>query len=346
MSLWLVRAGKYGEHEKRFLDESRIYLTRRGLAHDLTSLGDQEKLRTLLEETYPDASKHKIANHVGQIWRFCKEIKVGDWIIVPSKQRSSIHVASVRGEYVFDPNGEDPYYHYREIEWIREDVPRSNFDRDLLCSFGAIMTIYRIRRNDAEPRIREMAANNWQSSGIRFAVATKGGEEDTESDERLNDLEEAARDQLTKLIIARFKGHGMARLVDAVLRAQGYTTYLSPEGPDKGIDLLAAPEPMGFGQPRVCVQVKSGDSPLDRPTLDQLIGVMENVRADHGLLVSWGGFKSSIDREEATQFFRVRLWDQGDIIDQVLTNYEKLDEEIKTQLPLKRIWVVKNEPVE
>ena len=73
---------------------------------------------------------------------------------------------------------------------------------------------------------------------------------------------------------------------------------------------------------------------------------MQKINADHGLLVFWGGFKSSVDREEATQFFRVRLWDQGDIIDQVLTNYEKLDEEIKTQLPLKRIWVVKNEPVE
>ena len=73
---------------------------------------------------------------------------------------------------------------------------------------------------------------------------------------------------------------------------------------------------------------------------------MQNVNANHGLLVSWGGFKSSIDREAATQFFRVRLWDQRDIVNQVLTNYEKLDEEIKTQLPLKRIWVVKNEPVE
>ena len=73
---------------------------------------------------------------------------------------------------------------------------------------------------------------------------------------------------------------------------------------------------------------------------------MQKINADHGLLVFWGGFKSSVDREEATQFFRVRLWDQGDIIDQVLTNYEKLHEEIKTQLPLKRIWVVKNEPVE
>ena len=76
----------------------------------------------------------------------------------------------------------------------------------------------------------------------------------------------------------------MARLVDAVLRATGYTTCLSPEGPDKGVDILA-PEPMGFGEPRVCVQVKLGDSALDRPTLDQLIRVMQNVQASHGLLV-------------------------------------------------------------
>lgn len=345
MSLWLVRAGRYGEHENKFLDENRIYLTWRGLAQDLTLLGEQKELRTLCEETYPDASKHKISNNVGQIWRFCKEIHPGDWIIVPSKQRSSIHVAKVKGKYVFNPDGEDPYYHYRDVEWIAQDVPRSNFDQDLLYSFGAIMTICQIHRHDAERRVREMKANDWKSSGSGSAIATRGDEKDAEDDERLNDLEEAARDQLTKLIIARFKGHGMARLVDAVLRAQGYTTYLSPEGPDKGVDLLAAPEPMGFGQPRVCVQVKSGDSPLDRPTLDQLIGVMSNVQAEHGLLVSWGGFKSSVDREEATQFFRVRLWDQGDIIDQVLANYQKLDEEIKTQLPLKRIWVI-NEPTE
>ena len=156
----------------------------------------------------------------------------------------------------------------------------------------------------------------------------------------MEDLTQAARDQIAKLIIARFQGHGMARLVDAVLRARGYSTFLGPEGPDKGIDILAAPDPMGFGEPRICVQVKSGDSPLDRPTLDQLIGVMANVNATHGLLVSWGGFKSSVDREKATQFFRVRLWDQGDLIGQVLAYYDKLDEGIKTELPLKRIWVV------
>ena len=147
-----------------------------------------------------------------------------------------------------------------------------------------------------------------------------------------------ARDQIARTILAKFKGHGLARLVDAILNAQGYTTYRSPEGPDKGIDLLAAPGPMGFGHPRICVQVKSGDDTVDRPTLDQLIGSMQNVQADHGLLVAWGGFKSSVDREEAIQFFRVRLWDQDDLLDQLFQHYDRLDEDLRAELPLKRVW--------
>ena len=226
------------------------------------------------------------------------------------------------------------------MEWIVQDIPRTNFDQDLLYSFGAFMTVCQVSRNDAEQRIHKMSKNEWKSGGTIPSIEKKAEEEGAEIGEGLEDLAQATRDQIAKLIIARFKGHGMARLVDAVLRARGYITYLSPAGSDKGIDILAAPEPIGFGESRVCVQVKSGDSALDRPTLDQLIGVMQNVQANHGLLVSWGGFKSSVDKEEATQFFRVRLWDQGDLIDQVLVHYDKLDEEIRTELPLKRIWVV------
>jgi restriction system protein len=117
-------------------------------------------------------------------------------------------------------------------------------------------------------------------------------------------------------------------------------TYVSPEGPDKGIDILAAPGPLGFGNPRLCVQVKAGDGAIDLATLNQLIGSMQNVHAEQGLLVSWGGFKSSVDKEAATQFFRVRLWDQDVLIDELMDHYDKLDEDFRTDLPLKRIWTL------
>ena len=339
MPLWLVRAGSRGEYEKKFLDENRVYLTWDGLSHDLAAINDRESLRALLEETYPGSTKALISNNLGQIWAFAHRIAKDDWIILPSKQKSAIHVAKVTGSYTFNTHGDDPFWHHREVEWIEKDVPRTNFDQDLLYSFGAFMTICQVSRNDAEERVHRMARNGWKSPSPTADIP-KRTDNDTNDNVGVEDLAQAARDQIAKLIVARFKGHGMARLVDAVLRATGYTTYLSPEGPDKGIDILAAQDPMGFGEPRVCVQVKSGDSPLDRPTLDQLIGVMQNVQASHGLLVSWGGFKSTVDKEKATQFFRVRLWDQGDLINQVLEHYNKLDEDIRVELPLRRIWMI------
>ena len=42
----------------------------------------------------------------------------------------------------------------------------------------------------------------------------------------------------------------------------------------------------------------------------------------------------------AAQFFRVRLSDQDDLIEQLLGNYEKLDADLRAELPLKRIWTV------
>jgi hypothetical protein len=47
-------------------------------------------------------------------------------------------------------------------------------------------------------------------------------------------LEEMAGDQIVLLIQARLKEHDQALLVEAILQAEGYTTYRSPEGVDGG----------------------------------------------------------------------------------------------------------------
>jgi restriction system protein len=88
------------------------------------------------------------------------------------------------------------------------------------------------------------------------------------------------------------------------------------------------------------VQVKSQQSPIERTVLDALGGVMKKVNATHGLLVCWGGFKSSIDRDETQQFFHVRLWDADDLIDELLGVYDKLDADLRALVPLKRVWTL------
>ena len=97
---------------------------------------------------------------------------------------------------------------------------------------------------------------------------------------------------------------------------------------DKGVDILASAGTLGFGSPKICVQIKSTDAPVDRIVLDQLGGVMKNFGAEYGLLVSWSGFKSSVISETAKQFFEIRLWTHKEIIEEFLKYYDQIDEDV------------------
>jgi restriction system protein len=339
MALWLNRSGRHCEHEDKFLKDNRIYLTWGGLDRDLGKLKERKDLMAVLEEVYPKFKHFHRVQNSGQIWAFTHRMKPGDWVCVPSK-RKTIHVGEITGPYTFDPDAENPYYHSREIKWIETDIPRTNFDQDVLNSLGAATTICQIKRHDAEARVRAMKTNGWKSVGIKpKPVSDDEGMTDDETGGDF-DIEQIARDQIARLIFSKFNGHEMEILVEAILQAQGFTTYHSDKGADGGKDILAAPDTLGFGRPRICVQVKSQDTPLERPVLDQLVGTMQNVQADQGLLVCWGGFKPTIKREASRMFFKVRLWDQNDLIDQFLMNYDKLNEDLRAELPLKRVWAV------
>lgn len=342
MALWLNRSGRHCEHESRFLDEGRIYFTFDGLDRDLSHIATRDDVQALLEEVAPNASPGKRRQNGGQMWAFVTKMAKGDWVAVPSK-RKTIHIGEITGDYTFDPNAQNPYYHSRTVNWIEQDVPRTNFDQDILNSLGAFTTVCEIKRNDAENRVRAMQTNDWKSTGAKPRLITNGEDEQEATDESTTldiDLEQVARDQIARQVYAQYASHGLEDLVEAILRAQGFTTHHGGKGPDGGIDILAAPDTLGFGHPRICVQVKSQTSPLERPVLDQLVGTMQHVGADQGLLVCWGGFKKTVLHEVPRLFFTVRLWDQNDLLDQFLAVYDRLDEEMQAELPLKRVWAM------
>ncbi len=333
MAIWLCRAGKHGEYENKFFEDSKIYCTWEDVTVSLESFANRNELHDYFM-SQPEGTKPKTAtNWVSQVWPFAHEMKKGDWVMLPSKVKPVIHIAQITGDYVFDKDAIDPFFHYREVNWFKKGVPKSLFEQDILYSLGAFMTICRIKQ---EERIKNIITK-MNTSKISVSKNTQ-----EETDEVPRDSEADAFDNIKDLLIRKYKGHGMAKVVDSILRAKGFATHLSQEGPDKCVDILAAQGFLGFNSPKLCVQVKSTDEPVDRPTLDQLIGTMSNFKADYGLLVSWSGFKSSVINETANHFFKVRFWTHKEIVDEFLENYEKLDDEIKLEIPLKRIWVVNN----
>lgn len=355
MRIWLVRAGSDGQFEQKFLDESRVYVTWNRLDANLSKLKERSELIDLLESRDPDAKAGKLRNHASQIWPFVFSMEQGDWVLLPSKSQPVIHIGKLTSGYEHNPTGRDPFFHYRTVEWFAQDIPRSNFSQDILYSLGAFMTICQIKRNNAAERIQAMAKNNWQpesdkallrSTGVKEAPSPyieKAVSEIADANDDLSseiDLEYTAKQQVVSLIERKFKGHDFTRLITAILQAQGFTTWQSPEGADGGADILASNGAMGFGEQRICVEVKSGTGTTDRPTVDKLLGAMSKFNSDHGLFVAWGGYKQNVQKELAVSFHRLRLWTQDDVIEQLFSVYDSLDESIKAELPLKRVWTV------
>tara|TARA_Y100000588_G_scaffold176985_1_gene190978 strand:+ start:4 stop:1014 length:1011 start_codon:yes stop_codon:yes gene_type:complete len=331
MSIWVIRGGKFGEYENRFINESKVYLTRDGFKTDLNKISEQPELRTVLDDFYPTLPSSKLASWSDQIWSFAHDIQQKDWIVLPSKLSPVLHVGEITGGYNYEKNNSDPYYHSRDIKWIEKDIPRGYFPTDILYQLGGFKDVF--NADSVEKVFHTMADNDWAQT-----------KDDETSYEQMNELiallQEISRDQIAQLIRTKFKGHRLAKLVKALMEAKGYTTHMgSSDEAGSDLDILAARGGMGFDDDaRICIQVKADDIPV--ATLDKFLGTMNDVGANYGLLVSWGGFKSNVEQERSNEFFRVRLWNQNDLIDQVLTHYEELDNYIKGEIPLKSFWTI------
>lgn len=341
MSLWLVRAGKYGEQEQGCLDNNVITIGWNELP-DLSNLGvgkwekDKEEFKKIYAKTYPNASNHQVSYGAGQIWYFVHGIKKGDYIALPLKSQSAIALGQVIGEYEYKPIT-DNIKHIRKVKWLKT-VARSEFDEDILKSFNALFDVCMVmgsnkgKANDAENRIKKLLEGKGTDD-----------EQEKQTPEEPLDIERHAKDQIIKHIEANFKGHNLARLVDAILRAQGFITWVSPPGPDGGVDILATGGLNSLEKPKICVQVKSSVSPCEVKVVNELIGVVTKHKADQGLLVSWGGVTKQALKEVLNSFFTIRVWNQDSLVDEIFKYYDKFDEELKAELPLKRIWTLVRE---
>src|SRR5690554_6211683 len=174
MELWLTRAGSHGEFEQKFLDEGRIYLTWDELGEDLSKLDNRPSHLALREQTYPNETPRRLPIHSCQSWRIVETMQAGDWVVLPSREQTVVYVGKITGDYVHNAKGPDPYCHWRSVEWFGQEIPRSHFGQDLLYSFGAFMTICRIRRNNALLRLQAMHKAGWQAENTKSVIQHTG----------------------------------------------------------------------------------------------------------------------------------------------------------------------------
>lgn len=125
-------------------------------------------------------------------------------------------------------------------------------------------------------------------------------------------------------------------MVAALLRAMGYyTPFIAPKGKDGGVDIIAYQDPLGAKAPRLKVQVKhKPETAVPANDVRALRGVLSSE--DVGVFVTSGTYSSDAKKEVSGGKF-IRLIDGEEFIDMWQTYYDKMSDEDKNMLPLKRI---------
>jgi restriction system protein len=331
---WLVRAGKRGETWQTDLKESIVAIGWPAVG-DLGPTKNRDDVKSLLKNGYPTITAKRLGNWTGQLYRFRHEIAQGDLIVTPLRQTNCIAIGRVVGNYTYRPDLPDEARHTIPVNWLSTDLARTVFGQNLLYSIGSLLTVAEVSKNDAVRRLEHLAAHGSDPGAAEADLAV-----DQEADVASVDLERVAYDRINNFIGERFSGHDMARLIEAIFQARGLATYRSPKGPDGGIDVLAGGGPLGMDSPRICVQVKFTSGPADASVVRELEGVMQRVRADQGLLVSWNGITQTAEREVRQQFFRVRVWTADDVLSELTSVYDRLPDDIQIELPLKQVWML------
>ena len=158
---------------------------------------------------------------------------------------------------------------------------------------------------------------------------------------KLEMLESDARDGIRKYITAK-DPYEFQEMVAALLHAMGYyTPFVAPKGKDGGIDIIAYVDPLGAQIPRIKVQVKhKPDTSIPAADIRALLGILR--QGDIALFVTSGSFSSDAKNTSTTSPQFIRLIDGDTFIEMWQEYYDKMSDEEKNMLPLKRISFLGN----
>lgn len=144
--MWVCRPGQKGIYLEKFLNDKKIFISWEGFKVDLSKATTREEYREIvIDERKPEA-RTTISNWAGQLYSFCREMQIGDLVLIPHQSSKKYALAKIVGDYKYDSKAE--LVHSRKIEIMKNNIPREIFDQSTQYSLGAFRTLFKVRDED------------------------------------------------------------------------------------------------------------------------------------------------------------------------------------------------------
>ncbi|MGM9615391.1 MAG: restriction endonuclease [Oscillospiraceae bacterium] len=313
--------GIHARNESLFLHQRKMAIGWHSFGDLRTIEATREAFKRKYIEIFPDAKKGSIPTSSGMLYRFIHEIRMGDYIIYPSKSDRMVNIGIVTGEYTFVADAAE-YVHQRSVKWLKH-LPRTAFSQGALYEIGSAMSLFAVKNYADE----FLAALDKNFSRIHDS------EEDESVAATADDIIESTRDFILKELSKHLKGYDLEEFVADLLRAMGYRTTVSAHGGDSGIDITAYKDEL---PPRILVQVKSQDSDIRESAIQSLKGAMKE--GDYGLFVTLSNYTKNAQKYLHDTPI-LRGINGTELVDLILKYYGDLSEKYRRMIPLKMVYI-------
>lgn len=133
---------------------------------DLSSVGNREELGEKYDATWPNTNTRKKGQDVGQVWRFLKEMQVGDYVVFADGD--VCHIGRITSEYYFDnasyANENADYANRRKVEWLKKGILRSDLTETFHHSLMTAMSVWGL--NDYKSAVYDLLNGTYEKDEI------------------------------------------------------------------------------------------------------------------------------------------------------------------------------------
>jgi restriction system protein len=336
-AIWFVRAGRESVYAEDFIQKNVVAIGW-GELGEIDPAISRPQLTQAYKQTYSDISERQSQVAAGQIVRFMKEMKIGDSVMTHDRDKQMYYLGTIMSDCAWRPDLMPDLPRIRQVEWQKQ-IPRVSLSSDTKNTLGAIQTLFLVKdKPAAEIRTRALSIETSSSQDILPPqVVVSSDQADLEREIRIELLEKS--EQTIEDRIVRLSWEQVQELVAGILRAMGYRTKVSPRGADRGVDIFASPDGLGLEDPRIFAEVKHRPTTsMGSQDLRSFIGGRK--AGDKCLYVSTGGFTKDARYEAERASVPLTLISLVELRKLFVDYYEKLDEGIKSLIPLKRIYVL------
>lgn len=302
---------------------------------DLNVLPAQrDAFKEVFAKAYPADKAGAVPVKAGILFRFAKEMALGDVVVYPSKADRLVNIGVIEGNYTFAPAVNPQYPHRRRVAW-KVHVPRANFSQPALYEIGSAITLFQIS-NNTEEFLSALDGKLFKVADVDAVSAV----------ETAVQAEEGVEDFVIKQLKNGMNSEMFEHFIAELLRCMGYYARVTRYAGDGGVDIIAHKDELGFEPPIIKVQCKQSLATIGGPAVQQLLGAIQSE--EHALFVTLGDYSSDAIRIERGKS-NLRLIGGTDLVRLIFNNYERFEPRFKTLLPLKRSYTpsaISSEPAE